>query len=115
MDYMVTTAVAAGEEKPDRFFLDLRGVPWDGSTGVTLASEWDGHGMRATQSHAMRCERLPATRIAWPGHLAEIAVRTTALINCLFTSVIVGIVDAAMMEAARRLDIGQTPFTCRSL
>ena len=51
--YMITTAVVEGESTPDLFVLDMRGVPWDGSVGVTLTTPWDGHGMAATQSHAM--------------------------------------------------------------
>ncbi|MCZ6795022.1 MAG: hypothetical protein O7J95_15575 [Planctomycetota bacterium] len=98
--FMVTTAVPEGESEPDWFFVDLRGAPWDGSRGVRLLAEWDGHGMTATQSHAMEFERFPATRIAWTGHLDDISARTGGFIACLFTSVIVGIVDAAL-EAAR--------------
>src|SRR5207245_4507890 len=43
--YMITTAVPEGEAEPDLFYLDMRSVPWDGSTGVKLIAEWDGHGM----------------------------------------------------------------------
>ena len=50
---MITVAVPDGEEEADLFFMDMRGVPWDGSTGVKLAAEWDGCGMTATHSHAM--------------------------------------------------------------
>ena len=34
--YMITVAVPEGEAAPDMFVLDMRGVPWDGSAGVTL-------------------------------------------------------------------------------
>src|SRR5215813_834015 len=34
--YMLTTAVPAGEDQPDWFFLRVRGVPWDGPTGMKL-------------------------------------------------------------------------------
>ena len=34
--FMLTVAVPEGETTPDIFFLDMRGVPWDGSAGVTL-------------------------------------------------------------------------------
>src|SRR5215472_850052 len=46
--YMITVAVPEGESGPDMFVLDMWDVPWDGSAGVTLTSEWDGHGMAAT-------------------------------------------------------------------
>ena len=30
------------ERDPDLFVLDVRGVPWDGSAGMTLSAPWDG-------------------------------------------------------------------------
>jgi alkylation response protein AidB-like acyl-CoA dehydrogenase len=102
--FMVTTAVPEGEDRPDWFFVDMRDVPWDGSRGVTRTAEWDGHGMIATQSHSMSFERFPATRIAWTGHLADVVARAGGFIGCLFTSVIVGIVDAAVENARDRFD-----------
>jgi len=109
--WMVTTALPvnggggqeSGEIEPDWFYLDTRGVPWDGSRGMQLTAEWDGHGMVATQSHAFRFDNFPATRIAWPGHLREIAARCGPLIGCLFTAVIVGIVEEAIATTAPRL------------
>ena len=41
---------------------------------VTLTAAWDGHGMAATRSHALRFVDFPATRIAWPGHVPQLAV-----------------------------------------
>ena len=100
--YMVTTAVADGEEAPDWFYVDLQNVPLDGSQGVKLIAQWDGHGMIATQSHSLRFEDFPANRIAWPGHLPETAARSGPLIGCMFTAVIVGIVETAMEFAAEK-------------
>lgn len=99
--YMVTMAIPEGETTPDVFYLDMRQVPWDGSTGASLVSEWDGHGMIATQSHSLRFENFPATRIAWPGHLQDLASAAMTPISCWFTAVIVGIVETAT-ETARR-------------
>lgn len=111
MSFQVTTAVADGESEPDWYFVDFREAPWDGSTGLLLRAAWDGHGMIATQSHAFRFEHFPATRIAWPGHLPEIARRCGPFINCLFSSVIVGIVEAALSESRRRRpQAGLRPF-----
>lgn len=101
--YMVTTAVAAGENAPDWFFLDMQDVPWDGSRGVTLLAEWDGQGMIATQSHAMRFEDFPATRFAWSGHLSDIAARATSPIGCMFTAAIVGVLDAALAYTREKI------------
>ncbi len=108
MDFMVTTAIPDCEDFPDWFFLDVRKANWDGSGGMRCVAEWDGHGMPATQSHAFEFTGYPATRIAWPGHLRDIAARSGPFIGCLFTAVIVGIVDAATEAARERLgDIRQ--------
>ncbi|MCO6455212.1 MAG: hypothetical protein J5I93_07920 [Pirellulaceae bacterium] len=103
MSFMVTTAIAEGEQQADWFYLDVRGVPWDGSRGMRLLAPWDGHGMTATQSHAFAFERFPATRIARPGLLPETAARTGGFIGALFISVVVGIVDEAMDYAGARM------------
>ncbi len=104
MSYMVTTAIPEGGDFPEWFFIDLRDVAWDGSQGVTLTAEWDGHGMIATQSHSLAFELFPATRIAWSHSLLPVAANAGGFIGCLFTSVIVGIVDEAI--AARNRDEG---------
>lgn len=102
VSYMVTTAVPEGEDNPDWFFIDMRNLPWDGSRGVAMTAEWDGHGMIATQSHSMSFERLPATRMARQDQLVDVASRSGGFIGCLFTSVIVGIADVAIELANER-------------
>jgi hypothetical protein len=57
---MLTVAVPDGEAAPDIFFVDMRGVPWDGSAGVTLTAAWDGHGMAATQRQRSFCRAFGA-------------------------------------------------------
>ena len=99
--FMITQAVPEGESAPDVFYMDMRGVPWDGSAGAELARAWDGHGMTATQSHAMNFNDMPATRAAWPDNrqrqrAREIAGRPA---GHLFTSVIVGVVEEAVENA----------------
>jgi alkylation response protein AidB-like acyl-CoA dehydrogenase len=101
--YMVTMALPEGETSPDLFYLDMRQAPWDGSTGVSLVSEWDGHGMIATQSHSLRFENFPATRVMWPGHLQDLAKAAMMPIQCWFTAVIVGIVETATDTARQQL------------
>ena len=103
MAYMMTTALPEGETDPDVFFLDLRDRDWDGSNGVRLLSEWDGHGMIATQSHGFAFEEMPARRVAWPRPLDRDPLRTNSYVSTLYAAVIVGIVDAAMAEAGGRL------------
>lgn len=104
MSYMITTAVADDETEPDIFYLDMRGVPLDGSQGVKLMFPWDGHGMTATQSHAVQFEKFPATRIAWSGHIGQMGQTVNGFIACCFTAVIVGIVEIAVETARERLE-----------
>jgi alkylation response protein AidB-like acyl-CoA dehydrogenase len=63
--YMITTALPEGETEPAWFFVDMRGVPWDGSTGLALRAGWDGHGMAGTTVTASP-SRTSRPR-AWPG------------------------------------------------
>jgi alkylation response protein AidB-like acyl-CoA dehydrogenase len=99
--YMITVAVPEGETAPDMFVLDMRDVPWDGSAGVTLTGAWDGHGMAATQSHAMAFEEFPVTRMAWPGQFARLGEAAGGFGQCAFTAVIVGVAEIAL-ETARQ-------------
>src|SRR6266446_8141360 len=99
--YMITVAVPEGETAPDMFVLDMRDVPWDGSAGVTPTAAWDGHGMAATQSHAMAFNEFPVARMAWPGQFRLIQEATGGFTQCLFTAVHVGVVEVAL-ETARQ-------------
>ena len=96
---MTTAARVSGVDDPPTFFLDMRDVPWDGSTGLTLLRSWDGHGMMATQSHAFRFARFPATRIPAPSAAARAIMAPLAAV--MFASVAVAIVRLAMDWARR--------------
>lgn len=98
--YMLTSGLPVGASAPDWFTLQVQGVPWDGSSGMKLVAEWDGAGMTATQSHAFRFERFPATRFAWEGNLLGIQRACGGAISCFFAAVVTGIVQVAM-ETAR--------------
>lgn len=102
-DRMITTAVPEGEDGPTVFALDVRGLPWDGSLGLTLIAEWDGVGMAATQSHAMRLHDAAAVRLARHGPLSDITGGAGAFIPTLFTAVIVGVLDEAIAVAKEQL------------
>jgi len=102
-DFMLTTAVAQGEDAPAVFVLDFRDRPWDGSAGLELLAEWDGIGMAATQSHAMRLDGCPAVRMAWPGPIEAITLAAGPLVANLFTSVILGVLDEAVETARTQL------------
>ena len=101
--FMTTRAIPSGETNPDMFFLDFRGAPWDGSTGVKLVAEWAGHGMMSTNSHGFEFTDFPATRVAWPGHQSELMSANPGLGNLAFAAVIVGVIDAAMDYTRQRL------------
>jgi alkylation response protein AidB-like acyl-CoA dehydrogenase len=101
--HMITTAVPDGEADPTAFVLDMRDRPWDGSAGLKLLAEWDGMGMAATQSHAMRLEGAPAVRLAWDGPLETITIAAGPFIATLFTSVILGVLDEAVTVARAQL------------
>jgi alkylation response protein AidB-like acyl-CoA dehydrogenase len=99
--FMITSAVPEGEADPDWFYVDMRDRAWDGSSGARLVARWDGHGMQATESHAFAFERVPATRVARPGHWKALADAAAPFIGTIFTAVVLGILDEAV-ECARR-------------
>lgn len=107
--YMITTAVPEGEAEADTFFLDMRGVldaqgaPRDVSTGLRLVAAWDGHGMTATQSHAFAFRDFPAERSAWPNSRQVSQEAIGRVSGCVFTAVVVGVVEAAFAAARRQL------------
>ncbi len=101
--YMISTAKAEGEAFPDLFFMRVGDASWDGAKGIRLAAEWDGHGMSATQSHAFKFNDFPAVRSAWAGSLAASGAAAAQLGNCLFTAVIVAIVEQALNFAREKL------------
>lgn len=101
--YMISTAKVEGETFPDMFFMRVGDANWDGSKGIKLAAEWDGHGMSATQSHAFRFTDFPATRSAWAGSLAGSAAAAGPLGGAVFTAVIVAVVEQALAFAREKL------------
>ena len=102
-DRMITTAVAEGDDAPAFFVLDMRDRPWDGTAGLRLIAEWDGMGMKATQSHAMRLEGVPAVRMAWGGELGAITRAAGPVVATLFTSVVLGVLDEAVSVAREQV------------
>jgi alkylation response protein AidB-like acyl-CoA dehydrogenase len=102
-DRMITTAIPDGEDAPTIFALDVRGRPWDGTAGLTLLAEWDGVGMAATQSHAMRLDRAPGVRLARQGPLSDVTAGAGAFVATTFTGVILGVLDEAIAVAKQQL------------
>jgi len=101
--YMLTTAQPDGEDGPDWFYVPVVGLMEAGVPGVTISTPWDGHGMRATQSHALRFDACVAHRIAWPGHLQDLIASSAPFFGTLFTAVILGVVESAMEAAEQQL------------
>lgn len=102
-DRMITTAIAVGETAPAVFVLDTRDRPWDGTAGMHLLAAWDGMGMAATQSHAMRLDGTPGVRLAWDGPIEDVSLPAAPLIATLFTAVILGVLDEAVELAREQL------------
>jgi alkylation response protein AidB-like acyl-CoA dehydrogenase len=74
------------------FFLVDTGAP-----GVTVRSDWDGFGMRGTESHSVRYEDVPARALlGFPGFLD--AARPLSWWWCLFAAIPLGCV-ASMIRA----------------
>lgn len=101
--FMLTTAVADGDDAADWFYVPMAGRPLDGTAGVTLAAPWDGHGMQATQSHALTFDACPVERFAWEGHLDDVIAAAAPFISTLFTAVVLGVVDTAIETARAQL------------
>jgi alkylation response protein AidB-like acyl-CoA dehydrogenase len=102
-DFMLTTARADEDDLPSAYFLDMRPVRAGTRNEISVTAEWDGAGMRATQSHAARLESMPATRLAWEGDLSVITLNAAPLISALFTAVVLGVLDAATAYARAQL------------
>ncbi len=102
-DFMITTAIPEGEDAPALFALDVAGRSWDGTDGMELLAEWDGMGMAATQSHAMKLDGCPAVRASWKGPIEDITLAAGPLVGNLFTAVVLGILDEAIATAKAQL------------
>lgn len=103
LSYMSTTALPDDGDGPTMFVVDVRDHPWERDAGMAVVAEWDGVGMAATQSHAMRLQDMPATRLAWDGPLEAVAGATGGFNACLFTAVILGVLDEAVATARVRI------------
>lgn len=101
--FMITTAMPEGEDEVAGFHMDLRDVPLDGSRGVELAAPWDGHGMTATQSHALTFKDFSVVQRAWTGPNDLVMQTSAPPVHCMFSAVIVGVVETAIGHARSQL------------
>jgi alkylation response protein AidB-like acyl-CoA dehydrogenase len=104
VDYMLTTAVADGDDAPSAYFITTTGLPDDADARLRVIAPWDGAGMRATQSHAARLEGMPAVRLAWSRPIEEMTFAAGAPIGVWFVSVVLGVLDEAMATARAQLE-----------
>jgi alkylation response protein AidB-like acyl-CoA dehydrogenase len=102
-DYMFTTARVAGEDRPAGYVIDVRDVAAGGTAGLRVTRPWDGAGMKATQSHAARLDRVEAVRLAWDGPLEVLSANAAGLVLPLFTAVVLGVLDEAVATARAQL------------
>jgi alkylation response protein AidB-like acyl-CoA dehydrogenase len=73
------------------FFVDTQ------APGITLRADWDGFGMRSTESHSVRYDDVPAREmLGYPGFL--VAAQPLSWWYCLFAAIPLGCV-AAMIRA----------------
>ena len=100
-DRMMTTAVPEGEDKPTIFALDSSAGP--GTTHFEMVGEWDGMGMRATQSHALHLRDAPAVRLATSRPLEEITAGAMPPVESWFVAVVLGVLDEAVATARAQL------------
>ncbi len=99
-DYMITTAQDGRDGEPPLFIVDVRHVKrGETRSGMTLTRPWDGHGMRATQSHAWRFQDYPAERHADPQACAAARPLVAQLSAVLFSAVVLAVFEEAMAEA----------------
>ncbi|MCC5888017.1 MAG: acyl-CoA/acyl-ACP dehydrogenase [Gammaproteobacteria bacterium] len=102
--FMITTARDGGEGEPPVFIVDVRHLTrGERSPAMVLTRPWDGHGMRATQSHAWRFEDYPAERHGDPQACAGARPLVAQLSAVLFSAVVLAVVEAALVEARRVL------------
>jgi alkylation response protein AidB-like acyl-CoA dehydrogenase len=102
-DRMITTARPDGEDEPRMFVIDTNEWSPPGTPAMSMATEWDGVGMAATQSHAMRLEGAPAVRLEYDGPVTDLTSGAGAFVATTFTAVILGVVDEAMATAKQQL------------
>jgi alkylation response protein AidB-like acyl-CoA dehydrogenase len=99
--FMLTTAVPEGEETPDYFILDTARAFAEGTAKASRA--WDGHGMAASNSDAVRLDGARVTRVAWRNRLDLLkGMRANPTVAARLAPT-VGILRAAVAAGAEQL------------
>lgn len=98
--FMVTTARVDDAAEPTVAVIDMTGVdPLHPPTGITLRRAWDGIGMSATQSHALRFDAWPVEPHAAPAACMAARTVTAQLSAVLFATVVLTILEEAVAAA----------------
>jgi len=100
---MMTFAIPEGEASPDTFYMDMRGIPLDGSAGARVVAPWDGWGMAGTQSHGVEFRDFPCRRLAVRGVSAQLGALPSSPIGAAWAGIFLGIVETAVAAAETRL------------
>jgi alkylation response protein AidB-like acyl-CoA dehydrogenase len=94
-DYFFASAKVTQDDLPGAGIVEFFYVRTD-APGVTIADDWDGFGMRATESQSVHYEDAPATgMMGYPNFIA--AASPVTLWYCLFPAVSLGCA-AAILE-----------------
>jgi alkylation response protein AidB-like acyl-CoA dehydrogenase len=101
VSYFLSEATCEGEDSPETVYLDLRGIPHDGSAGVRLVAPWDGLGMRATQSNSYEFQDFPVVRSVLPKSTFG---PPSPYFPCAYSAVGLGVVEAAIEATRSELD-----------
>ncbi len=102
--YMMTTGIPDGEDEPAVFFIDTRAVArGEDVDGYEIRAEWDGVGMKATQSHAIRLEGCPAVRFEWGRPLVDLTIGAAPFVSTVFVAVVLGVLDEVIATAREQL------------
>lgn len=97
-DVFFSTARVEGADIPgagivEFFFLETRGP------GVQILDDWDGFGMRSTESHTVKLENAPATAMLGFPNFIEIRAPSNYW-GCLFAAIPLGCASAILREMA---------------
>ena len=86
-DFFFSTGKVRPEDLAGAGIVELFRVP-TGAEGVDVLSDWDGFGMRSTESHTVRYERAPGALIGFPNFLA--VAQPLSYWYCLFAAIPLG-------------------------
>jgi alkylation response protein AidB-like acyl-CoA dehydrogenase len=97
-DVFFSTAKVSPADLPGCGVVEFFFVPTD-APGVEIRSDWDGFGMRATESQSVRYQAAPAREVVGFPNFIEV-VQPVTLFFCLFSAIPLGCATAILTELA---------------